>query len=371
MDLIIQKSNKIQNKQKDPSIELLRIIGTICVIDTHIKLKFQSFSNFYKTLFACFCADGVGIFWYIMGFFFFEKISYKKRLNNLFKKICIPLLFTIFFLFYFQNYNLKKKEFKIYLLNKTKKDYLNLLYNILTFDGGHLWFLYVYILIVILYPSFEGLNNKIEKYNIYSYKIFIIILIILIENDILYNKVLCINHHGLNGVIGAIPFIFCGNELKKNINKFKNKKIFSIFIIFFLGNNILRTYVINKTKKISLISWSTSFGIINNFILFIFVYSFDDILHYKILYFIITKIGSATFYIYLIHGFVINNIFKEYKIDKKFNKNTESIKGIMKYNIYSVLFIFSFSLFISFGILIIKNLIFTSKKILYKKIKNN
>ena len=117
-------------------------------------------------------------------------------------------MITIFFLFYFQNYNLKKIEFKIYLLNKTKKDYLNLLYKILTFDGGHLWFLYVYILIVILYPSFEGLNNKIEKYNIYSYKIFIIILIILIENDILYNKVLCINHHGLNGVIGAIPFIY-------------------------------------------------------------------------------------------------------------------------------------------------------------------
>lgn len=90
---------------------------------------------------------------------------------------------------------------------KKKKDYLNLLYKILIFDGDHLWFLYVYILI-ILYPSFEWLNNKIEKYNINSYKIFIIFLIILIENDILYNNVLCINHHGLNGVIGAIPFIF-------------------------------------------------------------------------------------------------------------------------------------------------------------------
>ena len=98
---MIQKSNKIQNKQRDPSIELLRIIGTLCVIDTHIKLNFRSFSNFYITLFACFCADGVGIFWYIMGFFIFEKISYKKRLNNLFKKICIPLLFTCFFYFFF------------------------------------------------------------------------------------------------------------------------------------------------------------------------------------------------------------------------------------------------------------------------------
>ena len=93
-------------------------------------------------------------------------------------------------------------------MNKTKKDYLNLLYKILTFDGGHLWFLYVYILIVILYPSFEGLNNKIKIYNINSIKIFLCCLIFLIYNDIFNNKVLCINHHGLNGVIGAIPFIY-------------------------------------------------------------------------------------------------------------------------------------------------------------------
>ena len=370
MNLLTQNSNKKQNKQRDPSIELLRIIGTLCVIDTHIKLEFYSFSNFYKTLFARLCADGVGIFCFIMGFFFFEKIPYKKRLYILLKKICIPLLISIFFNFFFKKYNLKKIEFKKYILSKTKIDYLNLLYKILIFEGGYLWFLYVYILIVILYPSFEGLNNKIEKYNIESYKIFIIILIILIENDILYNKVLCINHHGLNGVIGAIPFIFCGNEIKKNINKFKNKKIFSIFFIFFFGNNFLRSYIINKTRQTSFISWSTSFGIINNFILFIFVYSFNDILHYKILYFIITKMGSMTFYIYLIHGFIINNIFKEYKIDKKFNKNTKTIKGIIKYNIYSVLFIFSFSLLISLVISMIKNLMFASKKIFYKKLKN-
>ena len=69
----IQKSIKNQEKKIDPSIELLRIIGSFCVIDTHIKLNFNSFKNFPKIFFACLCADGVGIFWYIMGFFFFLK----------------------------------------------------------------------------------------------------------------------------------------------------------------------------------------------------------------------------------------------------------------------------------------------------------
>ena len=122
-------------------------------------------------------------------------------------------------------------EFKYYFLKKTKLDYQNLFYQILTFEGGHLWFLYVYILIVILYPSFEGLNNKIKLFDIKSIKNYFCLLF-LIYNDIFNNKILCINYHGLNGVIRAIPFIFCGNELKNNINKYKNKKIFSVFFYF-------------------------------------------------------------------------------------------------------------------------------------------
>ena len=44
----IQKSIKIQEKKIYPSIELLRIIGSFCVIDIHIKLNFKSFKNFPK-----------------------------------------------------------------------------------------------------------------------------------------------------------------------------------------------------------------------------------------------------------------------------------------------------------------------------------
>ena len=70
MILFIQKFNKINNDFKiDPSIELLRIIGSLSVIGTHIKLEYKSFTNFSKIFFACLCADGVAIFWLILGFF--------------------------------------------------------------------------------------------------------------------------------------------------------------------------------------------------------------------------------------------------------------------------------------------------------------
>ena len=82
------------------------------------------------------------------------------------------LIITTFFYFYFQKFNFKKIEFISYILKKSKNDYLNLLYNSLTFGEGHLWFCYVYILIVFLYPSIEVLNNFIENNNINTFNIF-------------------------------------------------------------------------------------------------------------------------------------------------------------------------------------------------------
>ena len=362
------------NKMIDPSIELLRIIGCLCVIGTHIKLDLKQndeFINFTRIIIGCFCADGVSIFWNIMGFFLFNKTPYKKRLKILFNKIYIPVIITSFFYFYFQKYDFNKIEFMPYILKKSKIDYLNLFYKSLCFEGWHLWFCYVYILIILLYPSFEGLNNIFEKYKINSPKILLIFLFIFIENDFLYNNVLMINHHGFNAVLGAIPFIFYGNELKKNINKFKNKRIYGFIILIFIGLNFLRSYLIKIIGDTFLIKWYTSFGIINSFCLFIFVYSFNDLLYNKIAYFIITKIGSMTFYIYLIHNFIIRNIFKAYQIDKKFHKNSKSIKGNIKYQIYSVLFIFISSLIISIGISILKIFLLSFIKLFLKKLKIN
>ena len=189
------------------------------------------------------------------------------------------------------------------------------------------------------------------------------------ENDFLYNNVLCINHHGFNGVIGAIPFIFCGNELKKNINKFKNKKIYSLFILFYIGNNYLRSYLIKKTGELIFIKWYSSFGLINCFFLFIFVYSIYDFLNNKIIYFIITNISNKTFYIYLVHVFVMNNIFRAFNFDKKFYKKNFNLKNIIYYQSYSVFIVFTFSLFISIGFLIYINIFDFLKKMLIKKTK--
>jgi peptidoglycan/LPS O-acetylase OafA/YrhL len=45
MNYIEKKQNQTNNKERDPSIELLRIIGCLSVIGTHIKLKINKKKN--------------------------------------------------------------------------------------------------------------------------------------------------------------------------------------------------------------------------------------------------------------------------------------------------------------------------------------
>ena len=78
-----------------------------------------------------------------------------------------------------------------------------------------------------------------------------------------------------------------------------------------------------------------------------------------------------TFNIYLIHMFVVNNIFKAYRIGKIFNKNNKTFRGVFYYQIYSVFFVFSISFIFSIIIKICKSILFSFKKLFLKKIKIN
>ena len=73
-------------------VELARIIACICVICVHIGLITRNDTGYIKSrlLLSCFIADGVAIFWLIMGFFLFQNDNYlkiiKRTTNNLHKQ---------------------------------------------------------------------------------------------------------------------------------------------------------------------------------------------------------------------------------------------------------------------------------------------
>ena len=54
MNFLDKKLNELHEKKKDPSIELLRIIGCISVIGTHVKIKIKKKKRISSKIFNYF-----------------------------------------------------------------------------------------------------------------------------------------------------------------------------------------------------------------------------------------------------------------------------------------------------------------------------
>ena len=350
---------------KNVVVELLRIIAILFVIGTHVKLPYITGENISKAriFIACFVADGVALFWIITGFYYFRNITYKERIKQLHKRIIIPLIIVSIITFYLNNYisgitNIDNS------LHHTKIEYLNILINgILKWQNvipgaDHLWYLYIYIIIVLLYPILNKIKELIDKYD-YK-KVLFIVLILLFINDLSANNLLELSHHSINGVFTASLFLYSGYLLHKNSYIFLKKQNILKGIILFFSINTIRALLIciaiqKHPSYKTLISWHTSFALIGSFALYIFALNINNLLkNNSFLNKCIIHIGTKTMNIYLVHILVLNYLYSKSIPNYILNKFNN-----LKYNeiIYEILYttiIFICSLIISEIITLIK-----------------
>ena len=67
--------------KRNPSVELMRIFACLVVVGVHTCLSAVSGDSVDKgrLFISCLLADGVAVFWIIMGFFLFGRSDYKKN----------------------------------------------------------------------------------------------------------------------------------------------------------------------------------------------------------------------------------------------------------------------------------------------------
>lgn len=297
-------------------VDFLRVLACIIVICCHCKFCLPGSNNTISKIFlACITADGVAIFWMIMGMFYFRDIPYKVRLKKLFKRVVIPIIIISVFIFYFNDYLLGNKSL-LGSIQHPLNDYIDLIRNnILVWepliDVGHLWYLYVYILLVLLFP----ILNKIREYidTIDYKKVLIFFYILLLFNDISLNKLFLFSFHAFNGVFASLACFYTGYILHKNDDKLDNKSLIKYFLIFVFVNLIrmIFTYIVMKgdPSNRELLKWYSSFGLIVVICLYMITRNiFIRINVNKISEKILLHFSKLTFYIYLVHCTVIRII---------------------------------------------------------------
>ena len=358
----------MRTAEKDPGIELSRILACMIVIGVHTVLPY-SFSNGYdfgRTLIAMFFADGVGIFWMITGAFLFNTPAdqHKKLLRKSFLKIFIPAIVISFIWFYFHDYFANDVSL-LDSVSHSSDDYKSIIHKLIrwnSFANGSLWYVYAYMFVIACYPVLKLFVDWLDKNKRRIISFLLITFVLLIINDITHNELFQFSHHSLNAVVPASLLIIYGHifYLYRNVildNRIIGKCSCVISAALFFLVNFIRTYIqisrINRGYNDKYIMyWYTSLGIVAAVCVLIFSLAVlksspGDGGAIKI----INVIGSNTFYIYLFHLMIRDALnghgfagFLNGLITEKFSINSI---GELLYSVIYILTVFVICLCIS------------------------
>lgn len=337
----VEVSEKVEikeNKKRDISVELIRVVACILVVAIHLSL--QVFNQYYSQvdwsrLFEkCFFTDGVPLFFMITGFFIANGRSYKKTWKGVWKKILIPVAIYVLFAQIFYMFITNKQTIMWCLQNAIAN--LNLqgiLRAILTGEVihinslcAHLWYIFSHIKIVIWMPVLWLICKNEQTPNLARRMIMGFGIFSFIMQDI--QKFITIPADSLKVftmVDPAILYVLFGYELFVNKDKIKkNKKLCIISLILFVIANVtkykleMEYMVINNFYDIvgrsSFLEWKyTSLNIISSICLFMALYSFE--IKSERFSKIITWLSDKTFGVYLVHYLLIAKV-DLYKFDK-------------------------------------------------------
>ena len=386
---VIQKNEEKQNKKRDASIELIRIVACITVVLTHLSLnvfdQYHSQVDWSRLFEKCFFSDGVPIFYMILGFFLVNGRSYKKIWKSTLKKVVIPVIIFVLFAQIFYMFILNKESITWCLENALINLNLQGIFKtIVTGDVvyinslcSHLWYIVSYLKITLWIPVLWLLckdtdNSKLARRMILGFGIFALLI-----NDIQRFVTLPIGTIKSFEMIDLdILYVLLGYELFVHKDKIKNnKKVFLFSSLVFVAINVIRYkiemnyMVLNNFYDIagraSFVDWKcTILNIFSATAMFMAIYSFD-IKNEKIGN-VINWVADKTFGIYLIHYLLLAKI-DLYKFDKIGNFAYELI-----YLAVGLVVIFALSLLIVCLLRGVKNTILKLCNILkLKKQKTN
>lgn len=354
--------------KRDFAVELGRILACCIVIGVHICLPSLIDNSYYdisRVYISCLVADGVAIFWLITGCFLFKNNPYKKVLSKTFKNIGIPMLIFSLICFYFSSWIFYDTPLLQGFVH-SKEEYISVFKTLLTWNnpvpcGSHLWYLYTYILLMIIYPVLKSFVDYLDA-DYKRIKFFILISFsFLFINDITSNQLANFSLNSVSATLPAAIEVIYGHFLYKHRELFK-KKIYLLSSIIFLGVNLIRAYLqlhnyYATPSNTHILFWYSTFGVICAISLLIFCFSLSNYIKNERFHSSICYIASFTFTIYIIHTYVIALLGKygitneiSFFISLHFKKRAFNVL----YTITFIILVFFISFLIAFVIRYIK-----------------
>lgn len=315
--------------KRDSSVELSRILGSLIVIGVHVCLpSFTEWGCDRSRLFiSCLVADGVAVFWIITGFFYFNN-TYSKIGHKTLKKIGIPMLVFSVLSFYLSGWLLNDLTL-LQSIRHTKEEYINIFKTLLTWNnpvpaGSHLWYLYTYILLVVIFPILKSFIDYLEAKPEKRIKAYLIMsFVFLVINDAASNQLADFSLKSVSALLPASIEVTYGYFLYKNKEFFCRKRWIILAPAIFLTVNIVRMMIQIKRYagnlgENSILFWFSSLGVICAACIVIFGFALDSCIKSTGVKTWICRIASYTMLIYIVHTYV-NAFLGKYGVTEKIN----------------------------------------------------
>ena len=364
--------------KRNVKIEIIRLIACFAVIWYHIReLPFKTNGELSETavFFECLCTICVMTFFLITGFFIYNKkgniitdwISLlKKFLINIFVPFIIVCVITLIF----HDFLISKNSF-IECINNINISYIieKLFLSIKSFDvamlpgtAAHLWYVYSYAIIMLVYPITRYILTKMPKF--VGYLIVAILTVFMVVNDYhlyfgdpSYNLIFKIIHKPI--YYSAVGHILYNDIIKKYVDSkpiddktlIINIKLFVISILVYAINFVLLFftqvgYYLGVNNGYVYTSWLSLYSLImtSAFILVVYNVNAEKFLTSKIKN-AIFYLSGKTLYIYLVHYLIITK-FMSIGFQNIWTRNRPNIIYHFVYYIFYSLFIFILSLIV-------------------------
>lgn len=308
--------------KRDPKVELMRIIACAIVIGVHTCLPsiVNGVPDTSRVFISCLLADGVAIFWLINGFFLFKNESYSRLMRHTARHILLPMLLISAFTFYFGDW-IAEGNTLIQGFDHTMEEYIALLNGLLSWSNavpgmGHLWYLYVYVLLMLFFPVLKSFADYLGA-DSGREKIFLLIsAALLLVNDISSNKFCSFSHHSLNACFPAAIEVLWGYILYKHREYFVKKYFMVIGLLGFVCLNVARLFIQMHNYRLDITNttvlyWYTLVGVLCAICIALFCLSTGMIKEKKTkINALICFLASHTMNIYLFHILVRNLLYR-------------------------------------------------------------
>ena len=357
-------SSGIKNKT-DIKVEILRIIACFAVIWYHIReLPWKSDGELSETavFFEALCTICVMTFFLISGFFIYNKKGnifkdWGSIILKFLKSVFLPFILVVIFCIIFHDFMISTDTFTNCIKNFSFTKIFNTLYdsfrhfsaNYLPGTAAHLWYIFSYMIIILVYPITRFVLTKFNK--IVVYVILAVITIFMIINDYYlfydcstYNIIFTVLHKPI--YYSACGCVLYNDFIKKYLhNKDTNKffisyKVAIISVIIYIVDFVLLfktqcAYDLLTNGAYVYTSWLSTYSLVMTiaFVLFVYNINFDKFLGEKAEKSIVF-VANRTLGVYLIHYLYITK-FLSMGIQSKFK---QGFTNILQHFIYFIIY---------------------------------